>query len=540
MKRGLLLGAVTTLSTSALYSEDLSQTLRTLKILQFHRDYQESKTLESTSPTLVYLYDIHEIDKADSKLTELFSKAHTFGYSVQKKFVGENEDANYVKEKLSMSNEELDLRLRHHSNFVFVHGEKLFKPPMGINTTDVDSWVAKCQSPIIKMTPVQYFGFCRRYINDDEAFIIVVRNLNEETKLVIEKYSRYKYKVPFISLDDATADRLQIKDGVTIVRPFSKYDGDFDINDLGKLKHIHFEDQDLSFENLDGWVKQNSTPKLSYCDSFDKIYPMFNKIYNGPLKAVYVLTSQMNPNSAKYQDMLKNLLKIQEKHAGALHIVILPNDEITKKLGVLRDKKLRMFRKPEVRFLDFSKMIGTEESQGKFPIIDCSDDKSRCGELVDTYYTRKNNFDKKITYESLEKFVDESLKGEYAQYYETDTLPCSAVRKLCARDFAKEVIDYDGDVIVEFYGKYCPGCKAFKNKFNEMAKRLKNEKAPVTVAKICVDYNMVPEISGKKPYTPIFWFYKKGQKEAPIEYKGKYDKEELYQFIRSNLTQEKA
>jgi hypothetical protein len=51
---------------------------------------------------------------------------------------------------------------------------------------------------------------------------------------------------------------------------------------------------------------------------------------------------------------------------------------------------------------------------------------------------------------------------------------------------------------------------------------------------------MVPEISGKKPYTPIFWLYKKGQKEAPIEYKGKYDKEELYQFIRTNLTQEKA
>ena len=162
---------------------------------------------------------------------------------------------------------------------------------------------------------------------------------------------------------------------------------------------------------------------------------MFMKIYHGPLKALYVLTSQLNPYSEKYNRILRVLLAIHEKYGEQIPIVIVPNDEIARKLGILRDKNLRKFRTPEVRFLDFGKLIGTEKIDGKLPIIDCSENKNTCSDMVDTHYTRKHNFDKEITEEYLEEFIKQSLKGDFQQFYETDTTPCTSVRKLCARDF---------------------------------------------------------------------------------------------------------
>ena len=267
---------------------------------------------------------------------------------------------------------------------------------------------------------------------------------------------------------------------------------------------------------------------------------MFSKIYKGSLKVLYILTSQMNPYSDKYDDMLKVLLNISKKYGNEIPIVIVPNDDIARKLGIIRNKKLRRFRTPEVKFLDFNKLVSTEAVDGVFPITDCTNKDNKCHDLIDTHYTRKNTLDKVITEENLEEFIQKSLIGEYEQYYELDTTPCAAVRKLCGRDFVKEVIESDKDVIVEFYGKYCPGCNAFKKSFNDIAQELQVHKETLTVARICIDHNMIPEISEKKPFTPIFWYYKKGKKNEPVQYKGKIDKEKLLNFIQDNLTQEQS
>ena len=537
-KRGVMLAAVTSMSTSHIFSSDFDELFHSLKLLAHLPGYQESKTLESASPSLLYLYDSSSLEQSDPRLDPLFKRASSFGYSVQKRFVNSSEDRELLKEKLHMTDEEIELRLKHNSNFVYIHGERVHKIPIGTQLKDIDSWVAKCQQPVIRLeVKAQFYAFCRKIVSDDEDFVLVYRGLGPEARKVAEMYSRLKYKLPIIELPEQVCEELGIPAGVTVVQPFSKFNGEFEVEKQGKLKFLTLTDQDFNIEQLDNWVKSSTSLALSYIDSYDKIYPMFSKVYNGPLKVLYVMTSQMNPYSKKYDELLGTLIKIQKKYGSEVHIAILPNDDIAKKLGVLRNKRLRRFRTPELRFLDFGKLVGITKVEGEYPIIDCSSDKTKCSELVDTHYTRKAFFDKPITEEGLGEFVEKCMSGDYQQYYETDTTPSAAVRKLCGKDFVKEVIEADRDVIVEFYGKYCPGCRNFKKYYSEIAQELQELSDTVTVAKICIDYNMIPEISDKKPYTPIFWIYKKGQKSEPVQYKGKIEKSKLISFIRDNLTE---
>lgn len=98
------------------------------------------------------------------------------------------------------------------------------------------------------------------------------------------------------------------------------------------------------------------------------------------------------------------------------------------------------------------------------------------------------------------------------------------------------MIDSDCDVLLEIFGKYCPGCMAFASKFDDLAGELKKYSANLSVVKLCTDYNFVPELSDKKPYTPIFWYYKRGDKTNPVQFKGRNSVEELQEFVRANAT----
>lgn len=119
--------------------------------------------------------------------------------------------------------------------------------------------------------------------------------------------------------------------------------------------------------------------------------------------------------------------------------------------------------------------------------------------------------------------MEKSIKGELEMYYENQTPPMTNIRKISAVEFKQEVLESPKDVLLEIYGKYCPGCRAFAPKFNEFAGKLTSYKGDLLVGKICADYNQVPELVSKKPFTPIFWYYKKGDKENPVKYEGKYD-----------------
>lgn len=536
LKRTLAFGTAATLSSSFLYTADFKDSLEKLSYL---KSLSTSPSPLWTQPsTLVYFYTQSEPDSQKAAIQQLQEKSSKYGYNIQKVYFEPGPSEELLLENLKISKEELDIRLTYKSNFAFINKSEVSKAPLGIPPSDIDAWVSKCQFSLIDLkTLPQFYSFCRSTIVNGHDFVLVLYDLNEEDQGMAEKFSKNKYKIPVVKIEKALADQLELNEsGIYLAKRHSIYDGDFDSDLTTKLKFAKFTGE-VKLDTLSEFVSKKSVPSIFYCDSLDKAGNMLNIIYTGSLRALYVLTSNVKIESERYREWVQILQKIRSKYQDQFTIVIIPNDDLARKLSLIRSKKLRNYSVPEVRFIDFSKLISTYESDGQYEITDCSSNRKLCAEIIDSHYSLKNNFDKQLTYENIEDFVEKSLKGEYKNHYETDTTPSSYVRKLCAVNFNEEVIKTDKDVLVELYGKYCPGCIGFKKSYSEVAEEL-NEKKDFVVAKICIDHNMVPELTNKKPHTPIFWLFKKGQKDKPLMFEGRLKKEELMEFIQNNLTQE--
>lgn len=107
---------------------------------------------------------------------------------------------------------------------------------------------------------------------------------------------------------------------------------------------------------------------------------------------MYVLTSQLNPYSGKYNKILEALTSIAESEKEKLIVAIVTDDEVAAKLGVIRDKIKRFRGIPDVRLVDYHQLISTiPDENGNLPTVDCSEEAS-CSELLDTHYIRKTNY----------------------------------------------------------------------------------------------------------------------------------------------------
>ena len=88
-------------------------------------------------------------------------------------------------------------------------------------------------------------------ITDHERYVVVCRDLSPENKKVVEMFSRLKYTLPVLELDSTTCDFLGIKEGVTIARLFSKFDGDFEADSSNKLKFLNFSNPTFTLDELE-------------------------------------------------------------------------------------------------------------------------------------------------------------------------------------------------------------------------------------------------------------------------------------------------
>jgi thiol-disulfide isomerase/thioredoxin len=155
--------------------------------------------------------------------------------------------------------------------------------------------------------------------------------------------------------------------------------------------------------------------------------------------------------------------------------------------------------------------------------------------MMEKHYMKRAEFHgENLDY--FEDWIDRVKTGKFTQYYEYIEPPKVHVEKIHRLNFKNEVLDSDQDFLLEIYGKYCPSCKFFAPKFDEFAGEMKKKFPGLRVGKLCADHNQIPELVGKKPYTPIFWYYKAGSKDAPVQYEGKNDTFELLKFVRENAT----
>jgi len=108
-----------------------------------------------------------------------------------------------------------------------------------------------------------------------------------------------------------------------------------------------------------------------------------------------------------------------------------------------------------------------------------------------------------------------------------------AVITLVGKNFDKEVLNNDKDVLVEFYAPWCGHCKTLAPKFEEAAKKLAGNKN-IVLAKIDATANEVPSVQIKG--FPTLKFYPSNKKSAPIDFEGDREVEGIIKWLKEHTT----
>ena len=488
-------------------------------------------------PQVVVIYGRRMVASRDfqDKLLKGTQNSRKLGYEVTKLFADSQEDFSRFATAFNLSESDLRDRLEHQAAVFYQEGDRTVSLPVNISTEELDMWVEKCKHPSVTPKDLAgFYSFARRAIKSDDSFMLLSVDCGPEELNVLKAYSVVQVHVPLVEVNPDVASALSLSKGVYISRPFNRLDGEKDIAKMGMLQYFKCPVNASDSAALHQWLVTVRHPLIDYISDMDKIYPHLVKLHSGSRRCLLVLTSQMNHHSRRYQQLLDDVIQIQREHQD-LVVAIVPSDLVASKMGIVRDKKLKRMHTPEARFVDFNSMISTTQSpDGTFPVVDCTQDQANCADLSDTHYSRKTAFKGEVMdYTQLKKFVQESVSGATPQYYESKPLPLRNAKKLNAANFRQEVLESKEDVLLEIYGKYCPGCRAFAPKFDQLAGELK-QISGLKVVKVCSDFNHIPELSDKKPFTPIFWYYRSGAKDTPVKYEGANKVEDIRAFVKQN------
>jgi protein disulfide-isomerase A1 len=147
---------------------------------------------------------------------------------------------------------------------------------------------------------------------------------------------------------------------------------------------------------------------------------------------------------------------------------------------------------------------------------------------------KKFNFEGEVTAESVKNFVEDWSAGRLKPFYKSEPIPETnnePVKVLVGKNFNDLVINNDNHVLVEFYAPWCGHCKQLEPIYNELAKKLAHVK-DLTIAKVDATAN---EIEGTNIRGfPTLKFYKKGNKQSPIEYEGERNEEGFIEFFQQH------
>ena len=95
------------------------------------------------------------------------------------------------------------------------------------------------------------------------------------------------------------------------------------------------------------------------------------------------------------------------------------------------------------------------------------------------------------------------------------------------------MIDYDGDVLVNFFGYWCGYSKKLETVIYTVSKKIKDNNVKVKVALMENNLNEVEGVEVKR--TPTLRLYPKGDKSKYAEVNAReMDEEKLLQFLRDN------
>lgn len=156
---------------------------------------------------------------------------------------------------------------------------------------------------------------------------------------------------------------------------------------------------------------------------------------------------------------------------------------------------------------------------------------------------KKFTFDGKtneITVDSLKQFIQD-FKGKKLQpFLKSEEIPAESsdpLKIIVGKNFQQVVLDSDDDVFVKYYAPWCGHCKKLAPTWEQLAKETADI-PNLVIGKFDATANEVEglEIRGY----PTLKFYPKGKKNAPIDYDGGRDIEDIKKWLKENSASYKA
>ena len=142
-----------------------------------------------------------------------------------------------------------------------------------------------------------------------------------------------------------------------------------------------------------------------------------------------------------------------------------------------------------------------------------------------------------INEENIMIFIKQWSKGKLTPYIRSEPLPDNKnknVIKLVGKNFKKEVLENDKDVLVYFVSPKCSRCKDFEPELEKLAMKLKQNNDKIVIATMDATLNDIEDVQFH--YFPTIMLYPGNDKESePVELKGKKNSVEIIEkFIKKN------
>ena len=149
---------------------------------------------------------------------------------------------------------------------------------------------------------------------------------------------------------------------------------------------------------------------------------------------------------------------------------------------------------------------------------------------------KKYNMEGEINEKNILKFIEDWENNKLKPHLKSAEIPKENngdVFVVVGKNYEKEVINNDKDVMLLFYAPWCGHCKALHPKYEEVAKKLKEKNPKLLMAKIDATENEVENINISG--FPTVKFYPGNKKnKMPIDYNGDRSVDDMIKFIKTN------
>ena len=333
-----------------------------------------------------------------------------------------------------------------------------------------------------------------------------IQTINEREDL--EKFMKDN-EICFVYFGDDLRDLEIVDKASKIIEdfPFASTNNKYLINKYSRrgslvlFKHFDEKKNELRKINLNKIIefsKQYSLPKVM----------MFND------KAVQFIFQKKNPAVILYADKKS----VNWNKYGNIMIEI--SEKINRKLAVvITDIKEGIASR-------LAEYVGIKESD--LPLVSILD--TRKDDL------KKYNMDDEISVNNILNFIEKWEKDQLKRQLKSENEPKlnnGNVFNVVGKTFEKEVIKNDKDVMLLFYAPWCTHCKELSPKYEEVAKKLKNNNPKLLIARIDGSQNDIENIS-ISGFPTIMFFPGNRKDKTPIEYKGRRTTEDIIAFIKEH------